>query len=267
MARKEPVVAVAWSTALGVWPTSIPRAVHASTSTKTQYEQRPSRVDQGSGEKRDRIVLTLIVSSSVVNDVFDAGGQCVDKFLVERANCGRRIVVVEDPNHCLIFALAVLEKLLACCRFQLLKSQVELPTSCTPRRGEACQRTDEDFCHRSELGLLLSFDPTHPKRRVGSQWSASRSHAVKKGNRGLTAYEDFGHHHRRSRQHVDSVIAYLVSTTGPLPPMSVQVLGNAAPGRGPKSAAYECNSAVPIPIQDGQVLLIPDMTQVYRMGA
>jgi hypothetical protein len=201
----------------------------------------------GSGERRDRIVLTLIVSSSVVNDVSDAGGQRVDKLLVERAHCSRRIVVVVDPHHSLIFALAVLEKLFACLRFQLLESQIELPASCESKeRGKACQRTHEDFCHRSELGLLLGFDPTHPERRVGSKWSASRSPAVKKGHWGLTAYEDFGHPHRRCRQYIDSVIAYLVSTTGTLPSnvrtsnLSIQQ----------HLAQIQRNSAVPIPIQN-----------------
>jgi hypothetical protein len=64
-----------------------------------------------------------------VNDVSNAGGQCVDKLLVERAHCGGRIVVVVDTHHPLILALAVLEELVACRGFQLLESLVELPTA------------------------------------------------------------------------------------------------------------------------------------------
>jgi hypothetical protein len=92
----------------------------------------------GTGEKRIegyRTVLTLIVPSSVVNNVSDAGRKCVDEFLVERAHCRRRIVVVVDTHHPLILALAVLEELVACRRFQLLESQVELPTAQTSESG------------------------------------------------------------------------------------------------------------------------------------
>ena len=57
--------------------------------------------------------LTLIVTSTIVTNVFNTLGQSLDKFLIKDTNSRSRIIVSVDTDYSIVFTtrLAVLEEL------------------------------------------------------------------------------------------------------------------------------------------------------------